>query len=84
MHGLGQIRTWAGSGAFAGVRFVDRVGINIFEIVFEPLSDCFSVLVDDQSLPMSQHECSLVAQRARWANVQNLIWINKDFLTAGR
>jgi len=57
---------------------------DIFEIVFEPLFDGFSVLVDNQSLAMGQHERGLIAQRARCTNVQTLIWINEDFFTCGR
>jgi hypothetical protein len=44
----------AGFGAFIGSGSVVIIGLhNIFEIVFEPLSNCFGVLIDDQSLAMS-------------------------------
>jgi hypothetical protein len=75
----------AGFGACVGRGRVIIIGAHdILEIVFEPLSDCFSVLVDNQSLAMGQHERGLIAQRARCTNVQNLIWINEDFFTGGR
>jgi len=75
----------AGFGASIGSGSIIAIGArNIFEIVFEPLSDCFRVLINDQSLAMSQHERGLIAQRARCTNVQNLIWINEDFFTGGR
>jgi hypothetical protein len=53
----------AGFGASIGSGSIIAIGArNIFEIVFEPLSDCFRVLSNDQSLAMSQHERGLVAQ----------------------
>ena len=60
------------------------VGIDGSQILLEQSSDCLSVLIDYQPLAMGQHQRALFAQKACRTNVQNLVWIDKDFFSIGR
>ena len=81
---LAEVRTASRFSGFGDGLDLVIIGFhNFLEILFEPPSDGFGVLIDDQALAMSHHQSGLAVSYTGGTHIEHLVRIHEDFLAIG-
>src|ERR1700726_993160 len=60
------------------------IGDHFVEIFFEALPDRLGILIHDQKFAVGEYQRALFPQQSCRTDIQDLVWINQDFLATGR